>query len=262
MTVEYKVVIEKIGIAFLLTIVAYFASYIFEVSYLRSYGISWQAARVIISSLVVSFVTIMSLSIYLKPFMDLLSDVLNKRKKSEVRKFIYGRMLEFVVVFVVSLFGLLAYSGKIGIQESITAALVMPVLRILVWISFHFRFRRPFKKTLVESISDFNKDESKSFEPSEFEKSNIMQAYSVILITTTIIFLSSYAVGYWASSMLRPSRAFVLDNSRYAVIRDYDGVVIAKEIVEGRIGEKYIYVDSSQNKLIFYPIHVDNGTIR
>ena len=259
---EYKVVIEKIGIAFLLTIVAYFASYIFEVSYLRSYGISWQAARVIISSLVVSFVTIMSLSIYLKPFMDLLFDVLNKRKKSEVRKFIYGRMLEFVVVFVVSLFGLLAYSGKIGIQESITAALVMPVLRILVWISFHFRFRRPFKKTLVESISDFNKDESKSFEPSEFEKSNIMQAYSVILITTTIIFLSSYAVGYWASSMLRPSRAFVLDNSRYAVIRDYDGVVIAKEIVEGRIGEKYIYVDSSQNKLIFYPIHVDNGTIR
>ena len=262
MTVEYKVVIEKIGIAFLLTIVAYFASYIFEVSYLRSYGISWQAARVIISSLVVSFVTIMSLSIYLKPFMDLLFDVLNKRKKSEVRKFIYGRMLEFVVVFVVSLFGLLAYSGKIGIQESITAALVMPVLRILVWISFHFRFRRPFKKTLVESISDFNKDDSKSFEPSEFEKSNIMQAYSVILITTTIIFLSSYAVGYWASSMLRPSRAFVLDNSRYAVIRDYDGVVIAKEIVEGRIGEKYIYVDSSQNKLIFYPIHVDNGTIR
>ena len=262
MTVEYKVVIEKIGIAFLLTIVAYFASYIFEVSYLRSYGISWQAARVIISSLVVSFVTIMSLSIYLKPFMDLLFDVLNKRKKSEVRKFIYGRMLEFVVVFVVSLFGLLAYSGKIGIQESITAALVMPVLRILVWISFHFRFRRPFKKTLVESISDFNKDESKSFEPSEFEKSNIMQAYSVILITTTIIFLSSYAVGYWASSMLRPSRAFVLDNSRYAVIRDYDGVVIAKEIVEGRIGEKYTYVDSSQNKLIFYPIHVDNGTIR
>ena len=262
MTVEYKVVIEKIGIAFLLTIVAYFASYIFEVSYLRSYGISWQAARVIISSLVVSFVTIMSLSIYLKPFMDLLFDVLNKRKKSEVRKFIYGRMLEFVVVFVVSLFGLLAYSGKIGIQESITAALVMPVLRILVWISFHFRFRRPFKKTLVESISDFNKNESKSFEPSEFEKSNIMQAYSVILITTTIIFLSSYAVGYWASSMLRPSRAFVLDNSRYAVIRDYDGVVIAKEIVEGRIGEKYTYVDSSQNKLIFYPIHVDNGTIR
>ena len=37
---------------------------------------------------------------------------------------------------------------------------------------------------------------------------------------------------------------------------------LAKEIVEGRIGEKYIYVDSSQNKLIFYPIHVDNGTIR
>ena len=262
MTVEYKVVIEKIGIAFLLTIVAYFAAYIFEVSYLRSYGISWQAARVIVSSLVVSFVTIMSLSIYLKLFMDLLFDVLNKRKKSEVRKFIYGRMFEFVVVFVVSLFGLLAYSGKIDIQWSIAVALVMPELRILVWILSYFRFRRPFNKTLVESISDFNKSESESFESSEFEKSNIMQAYSVILITTTIIFLSSYAVGYWASSMLRPSRAFVLDNSRYAVIRDYDGVVIAKEIVEGRIGEKYIYVDSSQNKLIFYPIHVDNGTIR
>lgn len=262
MTVEYKVVIEKIGIAFLLTIVAYFAAYIFEVSYLRSYGISWQAARVIVSSLVVSFVTIMSLSIYLKLFMDLLFDVLNKRKKSEVRKFIYGRMFEFVVVFVVSLFGLLAYSGKIDIQWSIAVALVMPELRILVWILSYFRFRRPFKKTLVESISDFNKDESKSFEPSEFEKSNIMQVYSVILITTMVIFLSSYAVGYWASSMIRPSRAFALDNSRYVVIRDYDGMVIAKEIVESKIGEKYMYIDSSQNKLIFYPIHVDDGIIR
>lgn len=259
---EYKVVIGKIGIAFLLTIVAYFAAYIFEVSYLRSYGISWQAARVTVSSLVVSFVAIMSLSINLKPFMDLLFDVLKKREKSEVRKFIYGRVFEFVVVFVVFLFGSLVYSGKIDIQWSIAVALVMPELRILVWILSYFRFRHPFKKMLAKSISDFNKNESRSFEPSEFEKSNIMQTYSVILITTMVIFLSSYAVGYWASSMLRPSRAFVLDNSRYAVIRDYDGVVIAKEIVEGRIGEKYIYVDSSHNKLIFYPIHVDNGIIR
>lgn len=262
MTVNHKVIIEKIGIAFLLTIVAYFAAYIFEVSYLRSYGISWQAARVTVSSLVVSFVAIMSLSINLKPFMDLLFDVLKKREKSEVRKFIYGRVFEFVVVFVVFLFGSLVYSGKIDIQWSITAALVMPASSVLALILFHFRFRRPFKKMLAKSLSDFNKSESESFESSEFEKSNIMQSYSVILITTTIIFLSSYAVGYWASSMLRPSRAFVLDNSRYAVIRDYDGVVIAKEIVEGRIGEKYIYVDSSKNKLIFYPIRVDNGTIR
>lgn len=262
MTVNHKVIIEKIGIAFLLTIVAYFASYIFEVSYLRSYGISWQAARVTVSSLVVSFVAIMSLSINLKPFMDLLFDVLKKREKSEVRKFIYGRVFEFVVVFVVFLFGSLVYSGKIDIQWSIAVALVMPELRILVWILSYFRFRHPFKKMLAKSISDFNKNESRSFEPSEFEKSNIMQTYSVILITTTIIFLSSYAVGYWASFMIRPSRAFVLDNSRYVVIRDYDGMVIAKEIVESKIGEKYIYVDSSQNKLIFYPIHVDNGTIR
>ena len=194
--------------------------------------------------------------------MDLLFDVLKKREKSEVRKFIYGRVFEFVVVFVVFLFGSLVYSGKIDIQWSIAVALVMPELRILVWILSYFRFRHPFKKMLAKSISDFNKNESRSFEPSEFEKSNIMQTYSVILITTTIIFLSSYAVGYWASSMLRPSRAFVLDNSRYVVIRDYDGMVIAKEIVESKIGEKYIYVDSSQNKLIFYPIHVDNGTIR
>jgi len=261
-TVNHKVIIDKIGTAFFLTIVAYFAAYIFEVSYLRSYGISWQAARVTVSSLVVSFVAIMSLSINLKPLMDLLFDVLKKREKSEVRKFIYGRVFEFVVVFVVFLFGSLVYSGKIDIQWSIAVALVMPELRILVWILSYFRFRHPFKKMLAKSISDFNKNESRSFEPSEFEKSNIMQTYSVILITTTIIFLSSYAVGYWASFMIRPSRAFVLDNSRYVVIRDYDGMVIAKEIVESKIGEKYIYVDSSQNKLIFYPIHVDNGTIR
>lgn len=138
----------------------------------------------------------------------------------------------------------------------------MPASSVLVLILFHFRFSHPFKKMLAKSISDFNKNESRSFEPSEFEKSNIMQAYRVIFLTTIIIFFSSYAVGYWASSMIRPSRAFVLDNSRYVVIRDYDGMVIAKEIVESKIGEKYMYIDSSQNKLIFYPIHVDNGIIR
>ena len=80
MTVNHKVIIEKIGTAFLLTIVAYFTAYIFEVSYLRSYGISWQTSRVIISSLVVSFVAIMSLSACLNPLVNLLFDVLNERK--------------------------------------------------------------------------------------------------------------------------------------------------------------------------------------
>lgn len=160
---NHKVIIYKIGTAFFLTIVAYFAAYIFEVSYLRSYGISWQAARVTVSSLVVSFVAIMSLSINLKPFMDLLFDVLKKREKSEVRKFIYGRVFEFVVVFVVFLFGSLVYSGKIDIQWSIAAALVMPASSVLVLILFHFRFRRPFKKMLAKSLSDFNKSKSESF---------------------------------------------------------------------------------------------------
>lgn len=262
MTVNHKVIIEKIGTAFLLTIVAYFTAYIFEVSYLRSYGISWQTSRVIISSLVVSFVATMSLSACLNPLVNLLFDVLNERKKSEVRKFIYGRVFEFVVVFVSFLFWSLVYSGRVDIQWLIIAALIMPITSVLAWILFQFRFRRPFKKMLVESLGDFNKHESRSSEPSEFEKSNIMQAYSVILITTTIIFLLSYAVGYWASSMLRPSRAFVLDNSRYAVIRDYDGMIVAKEIVNDRIGEKYMYIDSSQNKLVFYPIRVDKGIIQ
>ena len=51
MTVEHKVFIEKIGLAFLLTIVAYFAAYVFEVGYLRSFGVSWQVAHVTIPSL-------------------------------------------------------------------------------------------------------------------------------------------------------------------------------------------------------------------
>lgn len=262
MTVNHKVIIEKVGTAFLLTIVAYFAAYIFEVSYLRSYGISWQAARVIVSSLVVSFVAIMSLSVCLNPLVNLLFDALNKRKKSEVRKFIYRRVFEFVVVFVAFLFWSLVYYGRVDIQWLIIAALIMPITSVLAWILFQFRFRHPFKEMLTKSLSDFNKSESESFESSEFEKSNIMQAYSVIIITTTIIFLSSYAVGYWASSILKPSRAFILDGSRYAVIRDYDGMIVAKEIVNDRIGEKYIYIDSSQNKLVFYPIRVDKGIIQ
>lgn len=115
---------------------------------------------------------------------------------------------------------------------------------------------------LVESLKAFNKDDSEFSKPRGFGKSNVMKAYNWIFITTMIIFSLSYIAGYYASMMIRPSRAFVLDNSRYAVIRDYDGVVIAKEIVNDKTGEKYMYIDSSQNKLIFYPIHVDDGIIR
>ena len=64
------------------------------------------------------------------------------------------------------------------------------------------------------------------------------------------------------SATIRPTRAFVVDNHRYAVIRDYDGMIVAKEIVNDRIGEKYMYIDSSQNKLVFYPIRVDKGIIQ
>ena len=96
---NYREIIEKVGTTFLLTVATYFVAYIFEVSYLRSFGISWQAARVIVSSLVVSFVAIMSLSICLNPLVNLLFDVLNERKKSEIRKFIYGRAFEFCCSF-------------------------------------------------------------------------------------------------------------------------------------------------------------------
>lgn len=261
MTVEYKVFIEKIGLAFLLTIVAYFAAYIFEVSYLRSYGISWQVARVTIPSLVISFMGIVFLGSYLRYagfiFVDVPGNI-----KSETGKFIYMRVVEYFILFVLALLLSLVFTGKIYIERSAAAALSLPIPKILMWLLFNFRpLRRPFKKMLVESLKAFNKDDSEFSKPRGFGKSNVMKAYYRISITTLIIFSLSYVAGYYASMIIRPSRAFVLDSSRCAVIRDYDGVVIAKEIVEGRIGEKYIYVDSSQNKLIFYPIHVDNGII-
>ena len=128
---------------------------------------------------------------------------------------------------------------------------------------FNFRpLRRPFKKMLVESFKAFNKEESEFSKPRGFGKSNVMKAYDGIFITTMIIFLLSYVAGYYASVIIKPSRAFVLDDHKYTVIRDYDGVVIAKEIVEGRIGGKYMYIDSSQNKLVFSPIRVDKGIIQ
>ena len=262
MTVEHKVVIEKIGIAFLLTIVAYFAAYIFEVSYLRSYGISWQTARVTIPSLVISFMGIVFLGLYLRYAGFIFVDV-PRNIKSETGKFIYMRVVEYSISFVLALLLSLVFAGKIYIELSAAVALLLPMLNILMWLLFYFRpLRRPFKKMLVESLKAFNKDDSEFSKPRGFGKSNVMKAYNWIFITTMIIFSLSYIAGYYASMMIRPSRAFVLDNSRYAVIRDYDGVVIAKEIVNDKIGEKYMYIDSSQNKLIFYPIHVDDGIIR
>ena len=173
------------------------------------------------------------------------------------------RVVEYSISFVLALLLSLVFAGKIYIELSAAVALLLPMLNILMWLLFYFRpLRRPFKKMLVESLKAFNKDDSEFSKPRGFGKSNVMKAYNWIFITTMIIFSLSYIAGYYASMMIRPSRAFVLDNSRYAVIREYDGVVIAKEIVNDKIGEKYMYIDSSQNKLIFYPIHVDDGIIR
>lgn len=262
MTVNHKVIIEKIGIAFLLTVTAYFVAYIFEVGYLRSSGISWQTARVTIPSLVISFMGIVFLGSCLRYAGFIFVDV-PRNKKSETGKFIYMRVVEYFILFALVLLLSLVSTGKIYIEQSAAVALLLPMLNILIWLLFNFRpLRRPFKKMLVESFKAFNRDYSEFLKPRGFAKSNVMKAYNWILITTMIIFSLSYVAGYYASMMIRPSRAFVLDNSRYAVIRDYDGVVVAKEIVEGRIGEKYMYIDPSQNKLIFYPIRINKGVIQ
>ena len=173
------------------------------------------------------------------------------------------RVVEYFILFALVLLLSLVSTGKIYIEQSAAVALLLPMLNILIWLLFNFRpLRRPFKKMLGESFKAFNRDYSEFLKPRGFAKSNVMKAYNWILITTMIIFSLSYVAGYYASMMIRPSRAFVLDNSRYAVIRDYDGVVVAKEIVEGRIGEKYMYIDPSQNKLIFYPIRINKGVIQ
>lgn len=262
MTVDHKVIIEKIGIAFLLTIVAYFAAYVFEVGYLRSFGASWQVAHVTMPSLVVSFMVIVLLVLSLGYISFVIIDIFGVIK-SEAGKFIRKRVLEYVMWFAVLSLGFLVLTGKVDFLSVSISATIMPASTVVAWLLFDFRsFHGSFKKRLVESLRAFDERERKAYEPRGIEKSKIVETYYWICFVTMVIFSLAYFAGYYASVMIKPSRAFVLDNSRYAVIRDYDGVVIAKEIVEGRIGEKYIYVDSSHNKLIFYPIHVDNGVIR
>lgn len=249
---NYREIIKKVGTTFLLTVATYFVAYIFEVSYLRSFGISWQAARVTIPSLIVSFMVLISLGVCLNPLLGLFIDI-PKKIKTEMGRFVYERVFEFVIVFAILSFWSFVSTGEANLMRSMLVALTMPIAGIL-WILFHFRFRRPFKKMLTESLRAFDESERKSSEPSGFEKLKIVKAYNGLFFVTMIVFSLAYIAGYYMSETIRPTRAFVVDNHRYAVIRDYDGVVIAKEIVEGRIGKKYMYIDSSQNKLVFQPI--------
>ena len=91
---NHKEIIEKVGTTFLLTVAAYFVAYIFEVSYLRSFGISWQAARVTISSLIVSFIVLISLGVCLNPLLGLFIGI-PKKIKTEMERFVYERVFEF-----------------------------------------------------------------------------------------------------------------------------------------------------------------------
>lgn len=260
---NYKEIIEKVGTTFLLTVAAYFVAYIFEVSYLRSFGISWQAARVTISSLIVSFIVLISLGVCLNPLLGLFIGI-PKKIKTEMERFVYERVFEFVVVFVVFVFWLFISTTKVDICLLLAIAAFVPAAKIFVWVLSLFRFRsiRPFKKMLIESFRAFNESERKSSELSGFEKLKIIKAHNRLFSVTVIVFSLAYIAGYYMSATIRPTRAFVVDNHRYAVIRDYDGMIVAKEIVNDRIGEKYMYIDSSQNKLVFYPIRVDKGIIQ
>ena len=259
---NYREIIEKIETTFLLTVAAYFVAYIFEVSYLRSFGISWQAARVTIPSLIVSFIVLISLGMCLNPLLGLFIDI-PKKIKTETGRFVYERVFEFVIVFVVSVFWLFISTRKVDVCLLSAIAVFVPAAKIFEWVLSLFRFRsvRPFKKMLTESLRVFNESERKSSEPSSFEKLKIVKAYNGLFFVTMIVFSLAYIAGYYMSATIRPTRAFVVDNHRYAVIRDYDGVVIAKEIVEGRIGEKYMYIDSLQNKLVFHPVRIDKEAI-
>lgn len=253
-----KVIIEKIGISFLLTVTAYFVAYIFEVGYLRSSGISWQVAYVTIPSLAVSFIAITLLGSILVYIAPIVIDMLGAGG-SKVKKFIYKKVLQYTVWLVVLLFGSLVLTGKVHLLQVLIQALIVPILTIVVPLLSKSRsFHGSFQKRLIDSLRIIDEWESNVYELRGIEKSKVMEIYYWVFLVTIIVSSSAYLAGYCASVMIRPSRAFVLENNRYAVIRDYSGMVIAKEIVEGRIGEKYMYIDSSQNKLVFYPIRINN----
>ena len=138
MTVEYKVVIEKIGIAFLLTIVAYFAAYVFEVDYLRSFGVSWQVAHVTMPSLAVSFMVIVLLVLSLGYISFVIIDIFGVIK-SEAGKFIRKRVLEYVMWFAVLSLGFLILTGKVDFLSVSISATIMPASTVVAWLLFDFR---------------------------------------------------------------------------------------------------------------------------
>lgn len=255
-----KAIIEKIGIAFLLTVTAYFVAYIFEVGYLRSSGISWQVAYVTIPSLAVSFIAINFLGFVLGYIILIAIDMFGGAGDSKVQEFIHMKVLEYAMCLVALSFGSFVLTGKVHLLQVLIQALITPILLIVVPLLSNFRsFHGSFQKRLIDSLRIINEWESNVYEMRGIEKSKVVKICYCVLLVTIIASSSAYLAGYYASVMIRPSRAFVLENNRYVVIRDYSGMVIAKEIVEGRIGEKYMYIDSSQNKLIFYPIHINKG---
>lgn len=253
---KYGSIIEKIGTTFLLTVVAYFAAYVFEVAYLRSFNISWQAARVTIPSLAVSFVAIMMLIlVYILPISRVLIDIFHETQ-SKSRRFIYKRLLECAVGSVLAVFAAVFLPGRISAFWLAIGVLIAPGLAVISWFIFDFLpLRNISRGALVQSMVSF---ESRDSELSAFEKQRAVRVYAFIMITTLAVFVPAYLAGYWTAREVGLSRSFFFDGHQYVVVRDYDGVIVAKELLGDRTGERYLYINSSENKLLFHPTHINS----
>lgn len=254
---EYKTILDKVGVAFLLTAAAYFVAYVFEVSYLRMFGVSWQAARVTLPSLVISFVVMASLSPAFRFLISTTLAAIRVTRKSDIGKFFLKRLLEYVLWFIVLIIISLVVAGGVDILHLAAAALVVPGFKIIELLLDFLQLRGSLKSRLGKGLEVFEKREGEALRSSHFEKIKAVQAYDGVFMVVAVMFSLSYLAGQWAGAIIKPSSAFMSENRQYIVIRNYEGVVIAKELVADKLGERYVIINSSENKLLFYPARIN-----
>jgi hypothetical protein len=241
-------IFDKLTPVFSVTLLGYFCAYVFEIGYLRYFDISWQSAHVTVNSFLVTTVIGAGIGFYIKEYVYPFLSALGTTSKSYAGAYLKKKAY-FTFIVLTFLFGLLfVFTKNINSWYPLIVffAIYLAIETILLF-AFHWRPHRKIDDIFKQAIeADERRNVIDHKYDNEYTKS--FESLFRLMIYLGLIFC---VAGMVLAQSLKNIRTIDYNKQTYGVVREYDNLIVAKEISNGHFGSRVLYLNPQSQPIIF-----------
>lgn len=227
------------------TLVGYFCAYLFEIGYLHYFELSWQSARVTVNSFIVATILGISIGYLIRMYIYPLLNFLTSDSSSYIAK--YFKKNVFVLFLLIVFFGGFGYF----LNKDATLLYMMPlygfgyiILDLVLLIIFHWRPKKKWEEVFEEGV----KREEKV---TQVISNSFTEIFETVVRLSVVLGLIFSVGGMIIAQAEENFYTFSFKGDEFVVIREYDNLIIGKQYANGQISGRIIYINSSNNVLLF-----------